>query len=166
MPLRPETATAYAAGTTIGVELFDRDRRVLERNLEPVLHDSITLALLDYQGFTLRPAAEAELVLRGTLLDYRRRGGVRSPDFKLLETGLFLRFRAELVERVSGTIVASSEPQTWSSYALDGVERESTARERGYDFLARKLVFELFSEAGRVEFSESQRTSPPLAASY
>lgn len=162
MPTHPATGTSYPKGTTIGVELFDRSRRVLERDLEPIVHDGLTRALLDYQGLELRPVDEADLILRGSVVDYRRRGGVRSETFQLLETGVHLKLDAELVDRRSGIVLSRATPRTWSSYALDGVPREAAARERGFDFLARKLLFELFSEAGhrRVEHSADELPDP------
>lgn len=152
----------YGAGSTIGVELFDRSREVLERNLEPELHAALSRAVVDHGGHTLATADEADLVVRGTVLEYRRRGGVRSEEHVLLETGVRLRIAAELVDRTSGTVLAATRPHVWSSYALDGVPREAAARERGFDFLARKVVFDLFGDAARVDvdgsFAESGRT--------
>lgn len=139
----------YAAGTTVGVELFGRAREVLERNLEPELHAALSRAVVQHAGYPLADASGADLVLRGTVLDYRRRSGVRSEEHVLLETGVRLRVSAELVDRSTGDVLAVTKPHVWSSYALDGVPREAAARERGFDFLARRIVFDVFGSLER-----------------
>ena len=95
-------------GPSVGVEVFDVHRDVLERDLEPILHTELTRAVTELVDAPLASPREATLLLRGEIVEYRRRGGIRSIDNRLLETAVRIRVRAELVRRSTGQRVGES----------------------------------------------------------
>jgi hypothetical protein len=133
-------------GTRIGVEVFETDREILERGLEPLLTEEISRALIDRLGAPIECPERADLVVRGRILDYRRRPGIRNKENQLLETGLFVRASAELVERRTGNVVVPvKEAQVWSGYSTDrSLESEEAARQRALRHVADSLVLDLF----------------------
>ncbi len=84
---------------TVGVEIFGNDSKVpnLEIELQLALTDSVE-RLVHAQ---LVDPRRADLFLRGRIVDYSRRGGIRSPDNKLLESGVGISVEALLVRRVA-----------------------------------------------------------------
>jgi hypothetical protein len=136
---------------SVGVEIFRTDRDVLERGLEAELHAELSRAVTDLVGARLVAPEDADWVVRGTIAGYRRRGGIRSRQNQLLETGVQLDLRAELVARsapgASGGTRASTAASVWSGYALDVPLNESDARQRALRHLAETIVLELFAEA-------------------
>lgn len=131
---------------SVGVEVVQREDRVLERGLEPLLTDAVSEAVVNWVDLPLVDPGDADLVVRTTLLEYRRRGGVRNQDNELLETAVFVRARAELVDRRTKTVVGSPViAQEWSGYALDDVANEEAARDRAVRHVAASLVLELFA---------------------
>jgi hypothetical protein len=140
----------------VAVEAVERDGTVLERGLEPLLTDALSEAVVDWVDLPLVAPADADLVVRAEVLEYRRRGGVRSPENELLETAVFVRARAELFDRRLGN--ARGEPvhaQEWSGYALDDPSNEDAARDRALRHVAVSLVLELF------EPSATEAATPP-----
>ncbi len=136
---------------TVGVEVLATERGVLERNLEPLLSDALSDALLDRVQAPLATPADADLVLRARVTDYHRRAGVRAPDNDLVEGGLFVLVAAELIDRRSGAVVVPSRQRhVWSGYALDASARqnEEAARRRALRHLADTLVLDLFGNGG------------------
>lgn len=130
---------------TIGVEAFTRQGELLERGLEPELTDALSEAANDWVGVPLVAPADADLVIRGEILEYRRRGGVRSRGNELQETAVFVRARAELYDRRAGRVLGSPAiAQEWSAFALDDVSNEDAARRRALRHVAVSLVLELF----------------------
>ena len=90
--------------------------------------------------------AEADLVVRAEVLEYRRRGGVRNRDNELIETAVFVRARAQLFDRKSGRELAVPViAQQWSGYGLDDPSNEEAARDRALRNVAQSLVLELFA---------------------
>ncbi len=82
---------------TVGVRVFwnDTQRRDLELELHRWVSDSVQ-RLVDAP---LVSPEVADLVLDGRLLDYSKRGGIRSPDNKQLETGVRVVVEARLWRR-------------------------------------------------------------------
>jgi hypothetical protein len=108
---------------------------------------SLTQVVRDRVSADLLTPASADLVLRGTVTDYRFRPGVRSPRNELLETGLFVRARGVLWDRTRERVVAGPV-RSWAQvgYALDDPFAESEARRRVLDLLAERLVLELLTK--------------------
>jgi hypothetical protein len=130
----------------VGVEIFESDRDVLERGLEPLFTREISRALIDRVGAPIETPSRADLILRGRILEYRRRPGIRNSDNQLLETGLYVRATAELIDRRSGhVVVPTKETHVWSGYSTDlSLENEDVARERALRHVADTLVLDLF----------------------
>ena len=134
---------------SVAVEAAQRDGTVLERGLEPLLTDALAEAVVDWVDLPLVAPAEADLVVRAELLEYRRRGGVRTPDNELIETAVFVRARAELFDRRKGSILGEPvQAQEWSGYALDDVTNEEAARDRAIRHVAVSLILDLFEPSG------------------
>lgn len=79
------------------------------RDLE--LDFGLALADVALERLALEPAApaDADLVLRGRVLDLRGRGGIRSAENELLEAGVNLRVELELLDRRSGAVLGRAE---------------------------------------------------------
>jgi hypothetical protein len=133
---------------TVGVEFARREGHVLERGLEPLFTDALAEAVSNWVDVPLASPDEAELLVRSEILDYRRRSGVRNVENELVETAVFVRARAELIDRRTGRAVAPAVfAQQWSGYGLDGQDDttdEDAARDRALRTVAETLVLDLF----------------------
>jgi hypothetical protein len=137
-----------AGATTLAVAFPGND--TLLRDLEVLLAQALAEAALD--RIDLRPVGpgDADLVIRGTLVDFRRGGGVRSPENGLLEARPTIAIRVALVERATGNELARADrtvsagllvpPDTSPTRAPD----EFATRERVARNLAESLILELF----------------------
>ena len=133
---------------SVGVEVTASPTTVLERDLEPILSDAFTQAVVDLVDAPLAPPRSADLVLRGHVQQYRRRGGIRNRENQLRETGLFVQVTAELVDgRTGGVVVPAKQAQVWNGYAIDSasLRNEAEARERAFRYVAESLVLDLFA---------------------
>jgi hypothetical protein len=131
---------------TVGVEVFGNDSLV--RDLERELHEQTTRAVVSYVHAPLSAPANADLVLRGKITDYRRRGGTQTTQNRLIETGVRISVRAELWDPRTGEVVAG--PITRSAtvgYTLEVPELEPPARTRAIRNVADRIVLELFSKS-------------------
>jgi len=139
---------APAGASTVGIDVFTADRNILERDLEPRLNANMTRAFVDLLDVPLENPRRADLVIRGEILEYRRRAGTRNKDNDLLETGVLIVAAARLVDRRTGAIVVTTkQARIWSGYALDGetaVQQEDGARERALQYIAQTLILDLF----------------------
>jgi len=141
---------------SVGVRAAEREGTVLERGLEPLLSDALSEAVEQWVALPIVAPAEADLVVTSRILEYRRRGGVRSQENELVETGVFVRVSAELHDRRTGNLVGQPVvAQQWSSYALDVPTNEDAARDRALRFVAETLVLELFDDRA------PERVAPP-----
>ena len=140
--------TRLALGETyasVGIEVFRNDSYLfdLERDLHRELSRSVSNLV---QAPQLAPA-RADLVLRGTVLDYHRRGGLRSRDNRLLESAVMIRVEAALWDRITEEIVAGPVPESaMIGYTLDAPGTELEARQRALQLLARQIVLDLFGK--------------------
>ena len=83
-------------------------------------------------------------MIRGTVISYHRRSGIRSPDNELLETGIYLSAEARLVDRKSGlTLRGPSRGDAAVGYNLSESGNEQEARVRALRRVAEELVLEL-----------------------
>lgn len=137
-----------AGHDSIGVEVVTRTREVVERGLEPRLTDELSRAVSDLVGLPLARPGAAALVVRGQVVDYRRRGGVRSTGNVLLESAVYVEVTAELFDRRRGVVLRPAASRVWSGYALDDPAGEATARDRALRHVAETLVLELFQPEG------------------
>jgi hypothetical protein len=136
-----------AGAQTIGVEAVRRRGEVLERGLEPELTDALSRAVVDWVEVPLAAPDRADLVLRAEILDYRRRGGVRSSRNELIETAVFVSASAQLFDREGRPVGNPATAQEWSGFALDERANEDEARRRVLRQVASALVLDLFTPA-------------------
>jgi hypothetical protein len=131
---------------SIGIEAVRRNEHVLERGLEPLLTEQLSRSVSDWVALPLASPSQADLVVRGEILDYRRRSGVRNTQNELIETAVFIRAQAELFDRTSGRTSAPVFAQAWSGFALDDPAQEEAARDRALRVIAETLVLDLFQD--------------------
>lgn len=148
---------------SVGVAYFQVDKDVYERDVEPLLHDKITRSVSDLVDASLVAPGDADLVIRGRIYDYRRRGGIRGRDNQLLETSVRLGVEARLERRATGEVLATVNAQIPSGYVaaerqvvdlslgpdtetilVGGRPNEAAARDRALRFLADQIVLDLF----------------------
>jgi len=151
-------ACGYRAGLTlpehtetVGVEVFDNDS--LLRNIELDLAQSLARAVTDRVSAPLVPSGRADVVVRGRIVDYRRRGGIRTRENELLETGIRFSVEASLVRRSTGEVLRETSTSLWSGYFAGDLESELAARDRAFVYLAEELVLDLFRPPDRTEGS-------------
>jgi hypothetical protein len=129
---------------SIGVEIFGNDTP--ERDLERPLHDQMTRAVRDLTDARIESPSQAEVVIRGTVKVFQRRGGVRSSDNKLLETGVYIEVEATLFDRRSGRALGPPKRAGPSiGFVLDDPENEARAKDRLMRHIADQLVLDLFA---------------------
>lgn len=95
-------------GKTVGIEFFEN--RTPERDIEREFHVELSRAVIDYVRAPLVPPEEADLVIRGTMVRFSRRDGVRSGDNELLESGIHVQVQASLWRRRRPDEPAPAEP--------------------------------------------------------
>ncbi len=157
-------STRMSAGPdaeTIGLEYFDNQSDL--RDIEAPLYDALSRAIVERVSAPLVAPERADLVVRGTVLEYERRGGIRSTTNRLLETGVRLQVRAWLFDRVAGLAVGQpvestvdvgyvvadatgdpSTPQMTRRNRVLEVTNELEARERALRNVSERLVLDLF----------------------
>jgi hypothetical protein len=135
---------------SVGVEIFGIDvlkDRVPLRDIEPEIHAAMSRAVSDLVDLPLVQSDRADVVVRGRVLQYRRRGGIRSSENELLETGVRVQLEAVLVDRRTETELAKATSALWSGHVVGGPDEERKARERTLASLCDRLVLELFGAA-------------------
>lgn len=129
---------------SVGVEFFGNVTP--ERDVERPLYDEVTRALRDLTDVRIESPQRAEVVIQGVVKTYQRRGGVRSTDNQLLETGVLIEAEATLVDRASGrTLGPPVRAGRYIGFVLDDPSNEADARARVLSYIADELVLELFA---------------------
>jgi hypothetical protein len=129
---------------SIGVEIFSNES--YEPDIESAVHAELTRAVRDMCDVPLEPPSEAQVIVRGRVLDYRFRGGVRSRDNQLLETGLTIVVEATLIDQRTRRPIGPPETASGSiGYPVQELDGERTARERALRHLCDELVLRLFA---------------------
>lgn len=135
---------------TIGIQIFGNE--TLEPGLEADLSKHLSQAVVDYVQLDLAPPGSADLLVRGTVTNFRRRDGIRSEINELLEGSVRVELTAELVHRRDNRVLNQVETGLWAEYATGtpalnspGIG-EGPARQRLLQNLATRLVLELFDE--------------------
>lgn len=140
---------------SIGIELFSNSS--LEPDLEVELHRALVRNARELLDGPVVAPGRARLLLRGEVLEYRRRSGIRSRENVQLETGLTVRARAFLVDARDERVVAA--PVTVSTqigYALDRrTVNEAEARRRVLGNLAQRIVLELVARSEAAQDSDA-----------
>jgi hypothetical protein len=162
---------------TIGVAFFNVEWDVLQRDLAPELQQALTTAVTDLVGLRLIEPDRSDLVITGRLIDYSRRGGVRSAQHEMLETAVKVTVEAELRRRSSGVVVAQARGMVPVGYAtadrvldagtgdvtfiVGGKAAEASARARAMRILAEGLVLDLFAQSTATEPRIDPEAGPP-----
>lgn len=129
---------------SIGIEIFGNES--FEPDLERAVHAELTRAVRDMCAVPIEAPARAQVVVRGKILDYARRGGVRTTENQLLETGLTITVEATLVDQRSRRPIGPPETASGSiGYIVGEADGESTARDRALRKLCDELVLRLFA---------------------
>jgi len=161
----------YSAGlrapeghNSIGLELFGNSSDL--RDLEADLYQAISLSMNQLVQSPLVAPDDADLVVRGRILEYRRRGGARDEKNLLQETGVRISLEAYLFNPSTGQQVGQLAQSTietgytvgqgsLDTSTIDETRRDPTlersnevsARARTLRLAAEELVFELFAPA-------------------
>lgn len=146
---------AAGCGYSTGIRVGDRVKSLgvtyflnstLEPDVERDLQNAITASVRSLTDVRLADPGTAEVVMRGVIREYRFRGGIRSADNQLLETGLFIEAEAGLYDRSSDRALGPQKvAHVWIGYTVDQPAGESDARQRAIRFIADQLVLDLFS---------------------
>lgn len=132
---------------SIAVEYLDN--RTQLRELEVPLSEELHRALLDRVPAQLGAGAKTDLVLRGTIVDLRRRGGITDKENELLEGGESIEVALSLVRRSDGEVLAQSQRRMDAGFALEPFESPSAAnaqpaaQRRLLRYLAEGLIVDL-----------------------
>jgi hypothetical protein len=127
---------------SVGVDIFDNTSPV--RDIEAEIAQRIARVLTDRVDVRIAPPHEADLVIRGTVVNIRRRGGVRSPENELVESAIFIQLDATLEVRETGEILARTSPSIWSGYIVERDRDEEIAFARALVSLTERIVLDLF----------------------
>lgn len=149
-PALPDGRTAES----IGVEIFGNE--TLLPNIEQPLHAATSDSARRFLDLELRSPRRADLVLRGSIKDFQRREGARTPDNLFVETRDVLLIEASLVDRARGVTLGSTTVETVVGSAIDVPGREPVQRERGLKVAADQIVLSLLAD---LEYRDS---APPL----
>lgn len=149
---------------SVGLELFGNVSDL--RDLEADLYQAISLSMNQLVQSPLVAPDDADLIVRGRITEYRRRGGARNDNNLLQETGVRIGLEAYLFDPQTGKQVgplAKSTIETgytvgqasFDTSTIDETRRdpnleranELDARARTLRLAAEELVFELFAPA-------------------
>ena len=161
------TGCGYTTGLTlgpdyhsVGLEIFGNDTP--EPDLELGLHRALTQATRNMLDARLVDPTRSQLVVRGRLIRFQRRAGLRSVDNVWMEGGVWITAEAELVDpRRDVTLVGPLRAEANVGYARTNREAEPDTRRRALNNLAERLVLDLFT-APIHEASESAPEAAPI----
>jgi len=150
-PEHAEEGELGGSGPRVAVLFFDRRAEVVERGLEPELQQVLSEVLSDLVHARLVAPERADVLVRGRILEYRRRSGIRDRDNRLLESGVRIVASAELVDARSGEPLGeTATASVWSGYTAgpeQAIPNEREARDRALRHVAETLVLKLFAAA-------------------
>jgi hypothetical protein len=128
----------------VGLEIFGNDTP--EPDLELGLHRALTRATRNMLDARLMDPDQSLLVVRGRLIRFQRRAGLRSPENVWMEGGVWITAEAELVDpRRDVTLVGPLRAEANVGYTRTSREAEPDARQRALNNLAERLVLDLFT---------------------
>jgi hypothetical protein len=109
-------------GDRVGIEFFEN--RTPEPDLEREFHGALSRAVIDLIDADVAAPDRSNLVVRGEILRFQRRSGIRSTDNELLESGIQIQVRCGLWRRRRpGEAVPAPPPE----------RRQRTRESIGYD---------------------------------
>ena len=144
------TSCGYTAGlrmpegsTTLGLEVFGNDGPL--PNLERDLHAQLTTSARKLVTGRIVDPGDADLVVRGNITRYRRRGGLRTSGNDLRETGLLIRIEAQLFDDRGRPVGRRVSQSVDVGYLTRTIGAESEAERRAFRNLADGLMLSLFA---------------------
>lgn len=137
---------------TVGVEIFGNDSAFPD--LERELHMELTRSVRNISSAPLAHPERADLILRGRLVSYLRRSGIRSKENRLIESGLRIEVISELWNGAGVRVVGPRVTRVNVGYTLDAPGHERVARQRALKIIADRIVLDLLSAA------EALKTAP------
>jgi hypothetical protein len=144
-------ACGYSTGIRVGDQVHSLgvtffDNQTLERDVERPVQDALTASVRALTDVRLTDPGLAEVVMRGVILEYKHRGGVRSSDNQLLETGLYIEVEAGLYDQQSDRPLGPQRrARVWIGYTVDQAAGEAIAQDRAIRHIADELVLDLFT---------------------
>jgi hypothetical protein len=143
----------------IGVEVFGNDSAYTD--LERDLHAEVTRSIRNISDVPLAHPERADLVIRGRIISYFRRGGIRSKDNRLIESGLQIEVVTSLWTEAGIRVAGPTKSEVNMGYTLDAPGHEREARERALKILADTILLNTFSEVHALEAASSSQGIPP-----
>ena len=128
---------------SVGLEIFGNDSP--ERDLERRFDDEMSRALRDLSDAPLVEPQHAKVVIRGKIISYTRRSGIRSPENQLLETGVRIDVEASLYAQGSLEPLRTAKATSAVGYTLDNANNEDVAKNRALRHIAEELVLDLLA---------------------
>ncbi|HVS19398.1 MAG TPA: LPS assembly lipoprotein LptE [Planctomycetota bacterium] len=123
---------------TVGVEIFGNDSK--QRDIEVELQRLVADAVARLVHARLVPPDQADLVVRGRIVEYVRRNGIRSPQNELLETGVRITLEVQLVQRFEQSLVVEGdEPERTDLPPMRSDDRNSMPRTAQNERVVRPL---------------------------
>lgn len=154
---------------TIGVEFFTDDGPL--RDVEVELQDQLAQALQRVVPLRLVDPARADLIVRGRVVDYSRRSGIRSPTNQLLETGVRITVEASLLDPAPRydkqgkllpvKLLRKTITTTESGYRIVEPDGERAARARAMRNMADRLALDLFQAVAYEPSEDETQTQEP-----
>lgn len=151
--LSPEMPDGRPA-QSIGIEIFDNE--TLLPNIERPLHEAASESARRFLNLELMSPGRADLVLRGSIKDFQRLEGARTPNNLFVETRDVLLIEATLVDRARGVELGTTSVETVVGSAIDVPGREPVQRERALKVAADQIVLSLIAD---LQYRDS---APPL----
>lgn len=163
--------TAPEGVRTVGVEFFGNDGPL--RDLEVQLQSEMAQAIERMLPVRIVDPTKADLIVRGRVLNkgYSRRGGIRSPDNKLLETGIRISVEATLVDPtrrydsngalLPPRVLRRAATTTDSGYRIEEPDGERAARARALRNMVDRLTLDLFGAVAYEPAEEAAQTQEP-----
>ncbi len=154
---------------TVGVEFFGNEGPL--RDVEVQLQSELAQAVERMVPVRIVDPTHADMIVRGRVLDYSKRGGIRSEDNKLLETGIRITVEASLVDPtphfdsdgkpLPPRVLRKALTSTASGYRIEEPDGERAARARALRNLADRLTLDLFGAVAYESGETAAQTQEP-----
>lgn len=154
---------------TVGVEFFGNDGPL--RDVEVQLQSELAQAVERMLPVRIVDPTRADLIVRGRVVDYSRRGGIRSPENKLLETGIRITVEASLIDPkpqfdrngnpLPPRVLRRARTFTESGYRIEETDGERAARARALRNLADRLTLDLFGAVAYEPIEPAAQSQEP-----
>jgi len=155
---------------TIGVEFFTNDGPL--RDVEVEFQDELAQAIQRMLPLRLVAPARADLIVRGRVVNYSRRAGIRDPVLnRLQETGVIITVEANLIDPTRRfdakgnlmplRVLRRSRTTTDSGYRIVEPDGERAARARALRNMADRLALDLFGAVAYEPGDDAAQSQDP-----